>query len=308
LCRPVVGGILSLVEPLVTQTSVAKSREARWEEEARFFDSLAQSVDESKLPIDRLAYERYTRPVLRRRFNKEFRFRTMGDLRGKAILDVGCGDGLNSVMFAKMGAIVTAIDISPEAIAVAKRRAEVNGVSASAQFICAPIETADLPDDHFDLVVGNAILHHIPDELDHVLGQLARYGKQGALLLFSEPINLSMTLRRLRFIVPYATAATPGERPLVRSEIDQVRRYVPDLRLRHYSLLGRLDPLVLGGFSYERASSARRAIVNALDLLDYALLSLPYLNRLSGACVMYGHPSKPAVEGNVAGDTRFACW
>src|SRR5205085_11697689 len=104
--------------------------------------------------------ERYTRPVLRRRFSKEFRFRRAGDLRGKSILDVGCGDGINAVMFAKMGALVTGVDISPGAIRVAERRAKVNGVSGSTRFICVPIETADLPDDSFDVVVGDAILHH----------------------------------------------------------------------------------------------------------------------------------------------------
>ena len=57
-------------------------------------------------------------PALRRRFNKEFRFMLMGDLRGKAVLDVGCGDGLNAVMLARLGARVTGVDVSPRAVAL----------------------------------------------------------------------------------------------------------------------------------------------------------------------------------------------
>jgi len=43
-----------------------------------------------------------------------------GSLKGKKLLDIGCGGGIASVPFARAGAIVTAIDASPENIAVAK--------------------------------------------------------------------------------------------------------------------------------------------------------------------------------------------
>jgi hypothetical protein len=33
----------------------------------------------------------------------------------------------------------------------------------------------------------------------------------------------------------------------------------------------------------------RRAIVNAVDALDWVVLSLPFARRLGGTCVMYGH-------------------
>jgi len=61
--------------------------EARWEQEAAFFDRQAARVEDVALPIDPLAFQRYTQPVLRRRFNKEFRFRIIGDLEGKRLLE-----------------------------------------------------------------------------------------------------------------------------------------------------------------------------------------------------------------------------
>src|SRR5260221_10746513 len=93
--------------------TIGRRQEERWEEEAAFFDRQAARVAEPTLPIDPLAFARYTRRSLRRRFNKEFRFRILGSLAGKRLLDVGCGDGLNVAMFAKMGADVTGIDVSP---------------------------------------------------------------------------------------------------------------------------------------------------------------------------------------------------
>jgi 2-polyprenyl-3-methyl-5-hydroxy-6-metoxy-1,4-benzoquinol methylase len=270
----------------------AKAREERWRDEASFFDGWAEKSDDQGLPIEAVTFRRYARAGLRRRFSKEFRFRVMGDLRGKRILDVGCGDGYNAVMFAKMGAIVAGIDVSPKAIERARRRAEVNGVSERCRFVTAPLETADLPADSFDVVWADAILHHVLDELEPVLERLAHWTKPDGLLVFGEPVNLAPALRRLRLMIPVETDATPDERPLVRSEVELIRRYVPDLRRRHYSLFGRLSRFILVNFNYEKSSLVRRTIVDGLGLVDYALLSLPGLRRLGGDCVMYGHPGK----------------
>ena len=272
--------------------TIDRRHEERWGQEAAFFDRQAARVGDMALPIDPLAFRRYTRPAPRRRFNKEFRFRVLGNLSGRRVLDVGCGDGLNMTMFAKMGADVTGIDVSPGALDVAHRRAEVNGVADSVRLVCSPIEKADLPDASFDVVWGDGILHHVLDELEPTVRRLVRWVKDDGLIVFSEPVNLFEPLRRLRRLVPVHTDATPGERPLVASELEIVRRYVPDLRLRHYMLLGRLDRFVLVNFNYERSAGIRRAIVNAIDLLDYGLLSLPLIDRLAGACVLYGHPGR----------------
>ena len=56
----------------------------------------------------------------RARFNKEFRFLLLGDLLGKTLLDVGCGDSLNVALLAKMGAEVTGLDVSLGAVALAR--------------------------------------------------------------------------------------------------------------------------------------------------------------------------------------------
>src|SRR2546427_5685850 len=149
-----------------------RPREQRFAEEAAFFDEASRKIDVATLPIDPLAFQRYSRSVLRRRFNKEFRFKILGRLTGKRILDVGCGDGLNAVMFAKMGATVTGIDLSAKAVEVGRRRAEVNGVSDHVTFLCAPIEMVDLADDSFDIVWGDGILHHVLVELELTIRQL----------------------------------------------------------------------------------------------------------------------------------------
>jgi len=282
------------------------SRRARWEEEARFFDAVAARSAGSSLEIDPLAWRRYALRPLRRRFSIEHRFALLGDLRGRRLLDVGCGDGLNAALFARMGAHVTGVDISPLAISQAKRRAAVNGLSGRTTFVCGAIESVDLAERSFDVVWGDGILHHVLDELEPVVARLARLARRDGLMLFSEPVNLFPPLRRLRGLVPVVTEATPGERPLLSRELALLGRYIADMQVHHYGLFGRLDALLLTSFNYERSSPLRRAAVNATALADRLLLALPYLKLLGGTAVIHGSPRLVARAPGAAAEGRAA--
>jgi release factor glutamine methyltransferase len=78
-------------------------------------------------------------------------------LREPAVLDLGTGSGCIAVAIAnqKKDARVTAVDVSPDALDVAGRNAERNGVAARVQFLqgdlFAPVPAGSL----FDLVVSN---------------------------------------------------------------------------------------------------------------------------------------------------------
>jgi SAM-dependent methyltransferase len=69
------------------------------------------------------------------------------------ILDLGTGVGFLAVRFAGQGCRVTGVDISPEQIAEARRRAEFNGVTAA--FLVAPAENTGLPDASFDVITAS---------------------------------------------------------------------------------------------------------------------------------------------------------
>jgi 2-polyprenyl-3-methyl-5-hydroxy-6-metoxy-1,4-benzoquinol methylase len=269
------------------EPSTPGPREERWKQEARFFDE--QSQNRKVVPVDPSTLERY-RSARSLRFNKEFRFHLLGDLQGKRVLDVGCGDGGNSVLLAKLGAAaVVGLDISPGSIEVARRRARINGVSNQVEFVCAPLETAPLSLGTFDVIWGDAILHHLIADLDAVLGKLLECANPGALVVFSEPVNFSPALRRIRFLIPVHTDATPDERPLEPAEIAVLRSHVPDLRMRPFSLLGRLDRFVLQNYNYERSPAWRRLVSSAFAAADAVLLRLPGVELLAGTAVLYGH-------------------
>jgi len=67
-------------------------------------------------------------------------------------LDYGCGHGMHSILPAKLGAEVYAIDFSKESLKIAKKRAEKEKVENKIKFIEMDCEKLDFPDNYFDIV------------------------------------------------------------------------------------------------------------------------------------------------------------
>ncbi|MGH2538593.1 MAG: class I SAM-dependent methyltransferase [Candidatus Promineifilaceae bacterium] len=83
-------------------------------------------------------------------------------LQGKHLLEIGCGMGYDSLEFLRRGVRVTATDLTPNAVRLARRHFELEGVAAEA------VQTAnalDLPfdDNTFDAVWANGVLHATGD-------------------------------------------------------------------------------------------------------------------------------------------------
>jgi SAM-dependent methyltransferase len=269
-----------MADPLRSPAEAA--RDARWREEAGFFDGIASGLG----PLDPAVLARYARPR-RPWFHKEWRFRRLGALDGASVLDVGCGPGDNAVLLALRGAQVTGVDVSPRSLEVAALRARAAGVAGRVRLVCAPIETADLPERGFDVIWGDGVLHHLIPELDVVLERLARLARPGARFVFAEPTNRSPLLRRLRLALPIAVDGTSSERPLEDPELVMIRRHVPDLELRMFGLLARLNRFVVPR-GLERAPLPNRLVADALALVDHVALAGGPLARAGGVAVLWG--------------------
>ena len=205
--------------------------ERRWSEEASFFDAAAHNADVG--PVDPRVIARYT-SKRRRRFSKEFRLRIIGNPAGLRVLDLGCGDGENAMTFAKLGAEVVGVDISPGAIDVCRRRAVANNVVDRTTFICSPVEKANLGSG-FDVVWGDAILHHVIEDLPAILGRARECLAPGGRFVFAEPVDLVPALRALRLRMTAVRAhGTSDERPLQSRELEQVTREFPEARFRYF--------------------------------------------------------------------------
>lgn len=212
----------------------------------------------------------------------------MGDLTDRLILDVGCGDGQNAVLLAELGARVVGLDISRKAIELAKQRAEMSGVADRCEFVSSPLESAPDLGGPFDIVWGDAILHHLIPVLDESLQLLTSMTREGGLHVYSEPVNFCHTLRRIRHMIPVKTDATPDERPLERPEIETLKSHLTDLQIVPFHFMGRLHRFILKQGSFENSSIPRRYSSRGIALADKWLLKIPYVDRLAGYAVLYG--------------------
>jgi ribosomal protein L11 methyltransferase len=97
---------------------------------------------------------------------------------GERVLDVGCGSGVLSIAALRLGAAsARATDIEEDAVVVAKRNAELNGVSASIQVSTQPLAEID---GVYDIVLANIetrVLVNMPKDLQ------ARMAPAGVLIL-----------------------------------------------------------------------------------------------------------------------------
>ena len=102
-------------------------------------------------------------------------------LKGKSVLDLGCGYGWHCKYSAEQGAEeILGIDLSRKMIGEAKKR---NSDSRITYEICG-IEDYEYPENCWDCVLSNLALHYIAD-LDHVFANVYRTLKPGGIFLFN---------------------------------------------------------------------------------------------------------------------------
>src|SRR5215208_3748225 len=99
-------------------------------------------------------------------------------------LEIGAGTGYFSLNLLQAGIVRSAVctDVSPGMLATLRGNAERLGLEVET----APADAAALPfaDASFDLVLGHAVLHHLP-ELDKAFAEFSRVLRPGGTLLFA---------------------------------------------------------------------------------------------------------------------------
>jgi|ERR1035437_3336489 ubiquinone/menaquinone biosynthesis C-methylase UbiE len=178
--------------------------------------------------------QRYSEPDPRTPFALEYAYSRLGDVRGKTVLDFGCGAGENSVLIASHGGDVIGVDISPELIGIAEKRMKQRGLDRC-RFMVGSAHGLPLPDSSVDVVFGMAILHHL--DLKLASTEVFRVLRKGGRAIFMDPVRNSKMIRLLRDLVPYTSPdVSPNERPLTDGELTKFCREFSSVATRSFSL------------------------------------------------------------------------
>lgn len=204
----------------------------RYRDEAEFFDREAGELlhREQGLKFSNdLNYEQYFSLYPSYKVVKDY----LGSIAGKRVLDYACGSGWISIYFARSGAQCAGFDISPVSVEVATKMAAANGVGDRCEFVVSAAEKIDFPDESFDIVFGNAALHHT--DLDKSPQEIARVLKPGGTAVFIDDLRYHPVMWVYRKLTH--DKHTHFETPMVQGDIERFRPYFASTTFETYDFL-----------------------------------------------------------------------
>jgi SAM-dependent methyltransferase len=153
----------------------------------------------------------------------------VGARSGENLLDVATGSGNVAIPAALAGASVTGLDLTPELLEVARRRAGEAGVDI--HFIEGDAEELPFADDSFDRVTSCFGVIFAPRH-QHAANELARVARAGATVAFTAWTPEGLSGQMFKTIGAHMPPPPPeAESPLLWGEEDHVRSLFGDAEL-----------------------------------------------------------------------------
>lgn len=123
---------------------------------------------------------------------------------GQNVLDIGCGTGTLTLKAASRGTRVTGLDINPQMLDIARKRAEALQMTQNIQFLEAGVaEMESIESESLDVVMSGLCFSELSeDEQAYTLKQVNRILKPGGLLLLAdETVARNFFLKLVSFSV-----------------------------------------------------------------------------------------------------------
>lgn len=155
----------------------------------------------------------------------------MGDLRGKKILELGCGLGEASTYFALKGASVTATDISPHMVEKAIEVAKANGASIDGKVVSAN-SLVNIDSNSFDYIYAGNLLHHV--DIEKCVEMLSEKLKSGGSAFFWDPIAYNPVINIYRKMA--SSVRTSDEHPLKKSDLKNIKKHFSRITIKYFWL------------------------------------------------------------------------
>lgn len=198
-------------------------------------------------------------------------YTNLGKIDNKSVaLDLGCGTGLfTDKVFRATQAQITGIDISEDLLSQARER------QPQVTFKIEDAMNMSFPDNHFDVVFGSSVLHHL--EMDKAIREIFRVLKPGGRMIFAEPNMLNpqiLVQKNVPFIKRWL-GDSPDETAIVRWNFSAMMKktgYI-NTRVKPYDFLHPYTP------------SFFIPVVKAIGSLAE---HIPVLKEIAGSVIIYG--------------------
>ena len=189
---------------------------------------------------------------------------------GMNILEIGCGTGLFTEMFAHTGAQIIGMDISPDLLEKAKAR---NLPKDQVKFFEKNFHEYDI-DGSFDAVIGSSVLHHL--DIIPALTIIYKLQKPGGCISFAEPnmLNPQVFLERKLSFIPFFNYVSPDETAFLRWSLQSTlyKAGFEDVKIVPFDWLHPATPEIFIGF---------------VKLIGYYMEKIPILREFSGSISIF---------------------
>jgi len=143
-------------------------------------------------------------------------FAAFADARGKRVLEIGCGNGADAVMFAKHGAAYVGVDLTDTAVDATRRHLACEGLEGRCGL--ANVEHLCYAKESFDIVYSFGALHHTssPEKAVHEVWRVLKPGGVALIMLYHRHslnyyIGILLYMRlRLLFEILRRSRGTPA--------------------------------------------------------------------------------------------------
>jgi SAM-dependent methyltransferase len=141
------------------------------------------------------------------------------DLKGKRVLEVGCGNGRISSLLASKADQLIAID--PDKLKIEEAKARGVGV----EFYVGSGENLDFPDNVFDVIIFTLSLHH--QDSEQALKEAKRVFKEGGAILVIEPVVEGEIEKLFSLLINEDQTKLDAQKAIIESglEIDQSQHF-----------------------------------------------------------------------------------
>ncbi|BAZ44423.1 type 11 methyltransferase [Chondrocystis sp. NIES-4102] len=185
------------------------------------------------------------------------------------VIEYGCGKGSYAFKIAKHQAkLVTGIDISPVAIAIAQKQAITENLGQNLQFQLMNAEHLSFADNSYDLICGSGILHHL--DITTATRSITRVLTPTGKAIFIEPLGHNFLINLYRRLTPEIRSV--DEHPLLAKDLAAIQRNFKIANIHYFYLTSLIASLIAGkpGFNI---------LLRCCQLIDAVLLKLPVIKK-----------------------------